>query len=63
METLPLCTSARTLPSPALEIPARLTIRHEATEDELDLIEIRYQHALALLNLEDLFAEGQLDYL
>jgi hypothetical protein len=46
-----------------LEIPARLTIRHEATEDELDLIEIRYQHALALLNLEDLFAEGQLDYL
>jgi hypothetical protein len=30
-------------------------------DEELELIEVRYQQALALINLEDLFADGQLD--
>jgi hypothetical protein len=49
METLPLCTSTVT------------TKRLEATEEELELIEMHYQQALSLLNLESLFAEGLLD--
>ncbi len=36
------------------------TKRRGGTE-ELELIEMRYQQALALMNLEDLFAEGLLD--
>jgi hypothetical protein len=35
--------------------------RRGATDEEFELIEMRYQQALALMNLEDLFAEGQLD--
>jgi len=35
--------------------------RRETTEEELELIELRYRQALALMNLEALFAEGQLD--
>jgi hypothetical protein len=31
------------------------------TDEELELIDMRYRQALALMNLEDLFAEGQLD--
>jgi len=38
-----------------------LTEIRETTEDELQLIEIRYQQFVALMNLEPLFAEGQLD--
>ena len=38
-----------------------LTERCGITDEEFELIEMRYQQALALLNLEDLFAEGQLD--
>ncbi|MHB8477606.1 MAG: hypothetical protein ACYDBZ_15095 [Steroidobacteraceae bacterium] len=35
--------------------------RREISAEELDLIEMRYQQALALLQLEQLFAEGQLN--
>jgi hypothetical protein len=35
--------------------------RRETTAEELELIEMRYRQALALISLEDLFAEGQLD--
>ncbi len=38
-----------------------MTKHREATDDELELIEMRYQQALALNNLVDLFAEGLLD--
>jgi len=38
-----------------------LTEPSEATDIDLELIEMRYQQMLALMNLEDLFAEGQLD--
>jgi hypothetical protein len=34
---------------------------HETTDEEFELVEMRYQQAMALLNLQDLFAEGQLD--
>ncbi len=37
------------------------TKRRGGTDEEVELIEMRYQQALALMNLEDLFAEGQLD--
>jgi hypothetical protein len=35
--------------------------RRETTDEELELIEMRYQQMLAIENLEDLFAEGRLD--
>ena len=38
-----------------------LAERRETTDEELELIEMRYQQMLAIENLEDLFAEGQLD--
>lgn len=38
-----------------------LTGRYGITDEEFELIEMRYEQALALLNLEDLFAEGELD--
>jgi hypothetical protein len=38
-----------------------LTEPREFTDEGLELIEMRYQQMLALMNLEDLFAEGQLD--
>jgi hypothetical protein len=38
-----------------------LTELREFTDEGLELIEMRYQQMLALMNLEDLFAEGQLD--
>jgi hypothetical protein len=37
------------------------TERCGVTDEELELIDMRYQQMLALMNLEDLFAEGQLD--
>ncbi len=45
------------------EMSALLTAakRRRVTEEEIELIEMRYQQALALTNLEDLFAEGRLD--
>jgi hypothetical protein len=45
----------------SMEISTTMTKRRETTEEELELIEMRYRQALALMNLEDLFAEGQLD--
>jgi hypothetical protein len=42
-----------------MEISTVSTTRGDATDEELELIAIRYQQALALANLEDLFAEGQ----
>ena len=45
----------------SMEISTVMTKRREITEEELELIEMRYQQALSLLNLESLFAEGLLD--
>jgi hypothetical protein len=72
METLPLHREARALPARSVSTQARLEIksmdistamtkRRETTDEELELIEIRYQQALALMNLEKLFADGQLN--
>jgi hypothetical protein len=44
-----------------MEISAVMTERRETTDEELELIEMRYQQALALLNLESLFADGLLN--
>jgi len=38
-----------------------LAARCDTTDEELELIEMRYQQALALVNLQALFAEGYLD--
>jgi len=38
-----------------------LAERRDTTDEELELIEMRYQQALALVNLQALFAEGYLD--
>jgi hypothetical protein len=45
------------------EISALLVLMElgEFADEGLELIEMRYQQALALLNLQDLFSEGQLD--
>jgi hypothetical protein len=72
METLPLHTEASALPARSQSTQARLEIksmdistlltkRRETTDEELELIEMRYQQALALMNLEGLFADGQLN--
>jgi len=37
------------------------TTRREVSAEEFELIEMRYQQALAVLLLEELFAEGQLN--
>jgi hypothetical protein len=74
METLPLYKEARPLPARSASTHARLKIktleictlmteRRETSDEELELIEMRYQQALALMNLEGLFAEGQLNCL
>jgi hypothetical protein len=70
METLPPYQAALTS-APSVSAQARLEIRTMkiytmpkhggTTDDELELIEMRYQQALALKNLVDLFAEGQFD--
>jgi hypothetical protein len=45
-----------------LEIKAiEKTRRREISAEEFELIEMRYQQALAVLQLEELFAEGQLN--
>ncbi len=74
IETLPLHTEARALPAWPVSAQGRrelqpqeistllkLTRRREVTDEEVELIEMRHQQALALMNLEELFAEGQLD--
>jgi hypothetical protein len=70
MESLPPYQAALTS-APSVSSHARLEIRtmeistmtkpREPTDDELELIEMRYQQALALNNLVSLFAEGLLD--
>jgi len=45
----------------SMEIVLVLSSRHEISDEELELIEARYRRALAFRNLEDLFAQGQLD--
>jgi hypothetical protein len=44
-----------------MDISTQLTKRRETTDEELELIEMRYQQALALMNLEGLFADGELN--
>ncbi len=74
METLPLYTEARALSASSVtaqghrelqhqEVTALLMLaeRHGVTDEAVELIEMRYQQALALMNLEELFAEAQLD--
>ena len=72
METLPLHTEASALPGrsqstqarleiKSVEISTVLTKRRETTDEEFELIEMRYQQALALMNLEILFIDGQLN--
>jgi outer membrane protein TolC len=69
VQTLPPHQEAHALPTRSVPMQARLKIhsmeistvmteRREVTDEELELIEMRYQQALALLNLEPLFAEG-----
>jgi hypothetical protein len=72
METRPLSDDAPTLPTWAVlaqhpvdlepqEISSLLAGCGEVAAEELELIEMRYQRAMALKNIEGLFAEGQLD--
>jgi hypothetical protein len=72
METLPFyqeppASSARSVSTRArleiksMEISTVMTKCRETTDEELELIEMRYQQALALVNLEALFAEGLLN--
>jgi len=74
METLPSDAEARSSPGwsiasqnrrevqpRAISVSLALTEPSEVTDIDLELIEMRYQQMLALMNLEELFAEGQLD--
>jgi hypothetical protein len=74
METLPSDPEARALPAwpvssqerrhlqpQAISASLTLTEVREVTESDVEFIEMRYQQMLALMNLESLFAEGQLD--
>ncbi len=74
MVTPPLYTEARPLPAWSASTQQRrelqpdeistlltLTELRETTDEEFELIDMRYQQALALMNLEVLFADGQLD--
>jgi hypothetical protein len=45
----------------SMQIAPLLTKRREISDEELELIEMRYRRALAITSLEDLFAEGLLD--
>jgi hypothetical protein len=71
MTTLPLYANSGALPAPSIlahehrelqsrEISALLTEQLEITDEEFEIIEMRYQQALARMNLESLFAEGLL---
>jgi len=72
METLSSFNEAQASTARPASTLARLNInslemstvrkRHRETiDDESELIEVRYQQALAVLNLENLFAEGLLN--
>ena len=45
----------------SMEIARVLTKHREISDEELEIIEMRYRRALAITNLEDLFAQGLLD--
>jgi hypothetical protein len=45
----------------SMEIARVLTKRREISDEELEIIEMRYRRALAIASLEDLFAQGLLD--
>jgi hypothetical protein len=51
----------RELERPRVSILLTWAERCAVTDEELELIDMRYRQALALMNVEDLFAEGQLD--
>ena len=72
METLPLSQQARPSSAPLASSQARLeiksvgvsaviTTRRDGSDEELELIEMRYRQALTLSKLEDVFAEGHFD--
>jgi hypothetical protein len=72
METPSPFEDTRALPARSQSTQARLEIksmqistllieRREITDEELELIEMRYRQALALKKLEDLFTQGLLD--
>lgn len=74
METRPVCTEAQPMPAKSESARKRrklqpreistlssLTEPRKFTDEELELLEMRYQQALALMNLENIFAEGMLD--
>jgi hypothetical protein len=68
MEMQPHHHEARTSSARSAAIQGRLEIkamektkRREISAEEFELIEMRYQQALAVLQLEELFAEGQLN--
>jgi hypothetical protein len=74
MEALSSCIEARTLPVLSALVqshrePQSRDISYLVTgcsgtiDEELELIEMRYQHMLALMDLEELFANGRLDFL
>ena len=44
-----------------ISAPQVLREPREFIDEGMEFIEMRYQQAMALANLEDLFAEGQLD--
>jgi hypothetical protein len=47
---------------PPLEIKTlEITRRRDSGSEEFELLEMRYQHALAFMSLEELFAEGRLN--
>jgi hypothetical protein len=45
----------------SMEIAPPFTKRREISDEELEIIEMRYRRALAIANLEDLFAQGLLN--
>lgn len=72
MEALPSSTDSDAFPADSVATKACLELqpqqifnllaeRREITDEELELIEMRYRQMLTLKNLEDLFVEGQLD--
>jgi hypothetical protein len=68
METQPTHHEARTSSARSAATQGRLEIkamektkRREISAEEFELIEMRYQQALAVLQLEELFTEGELN--
>jgi hypothetical protein len=72
MEALPSSTDSGMCLAGFVAAKARLELRpqqifdllaecRDTADEELGLIEMRYQQALALMNLQALFAEGYLD--